>query len=605
IDDLAFAGFSGERAYQAFRDLQFDSLIERLGLEKKASAPKLELEVEEVSAEELLKTAKLLFAHWDGETLFLSSSLANERSFARLTLSRAREHLEIDLGGLELLVGDNLKELFKIAPVFKTLKRFDLRVAAYILGLYRSEDLATELERDLRDVAELEFPSQSAQRVYLSSDQSSEAALAELMSIETLYPVLQAAIEARGIEVLAEEVEMPLISLLAEMEERGIALDRAVLDELEETFLKRIAEVEKSIYARAGYEFNLNSTQQLSKFLFEDLGLKGKKKKNASGFYSTAASVLEEMIDEDPVIEEILDYRQMSKLQSTFIQGLRDAIKADGRVHTHFHQCLTSTGRLSSSDPNLQNIPIRSEMGREIRRAFVAKENYVLIDADYSQIELRVLAGLAEDRAMITAFRDHRDIHEETARALFSAGDEEVTGLQRAHAKTVNFSVVYGVSAYGLAKNLQVSVAAAQRYIDHFYQQYPGILDFMNGSLESAREHGYVESMMGRRRYVPEVQASAYMQRKAGERQAINMPIQGSAADLMKLAMLRAQNAFDEAGIDAAIISQVHDEILVEAHHEIAEEAAEILKRSMENVIQFNVPLEVDIQSALNWAEAH
>ena len=415
----------------------------------------------------------------------------------------------------------------------------------------------------------------------------------------------KALIRNQDIEKLIYEIEMPLVMVLDRMERRGVLVDVNVIDELHKEFDSKVKALEQEIYDLAGEEFTILSPKQLGKVLFEKLGLPSGKKL-ASGGYSTNSEELERLADKHPIINKILEYRQIQKLDSTFVMGLKKSIsEKDGRVHTTFSQAMTNTGRLSSSDPNLQNIPIRTELGSLIRKTFVAKEGYVLIDADYSQIELRLLAAIAHDEEMISAFLEGRDIHTKTACGIFGVPPEMIDAGMRSAAKRVNFSIVYGVSDYGLSQDLGISVYEAHRYIEEYYRQFPTIKPCLEGFKKEGHEKGYVSTLFGRRRILKELTSANHNIRSFGERAAMNTPIQGTAADIIKLAMNRAAQALSEKNLDAHLILQVHDELIVEAREDIAEEAAKVLSEAMENVVSLDVPLVAEAQIGKTWAEAH
>ncbi len=427
----------------------------------------------------------------------------------------------------------------------------------------------------------------------------------ELLLVRWISFYQKADIEKQGIEKLIYEIEMPLVMELDKMERRGVLVDSVQIDTLHAAFDEKLAELEKEIYELAGEEFTILSTKQLGQVLFEKLKLpSGKKLK--SGGYSTNSEELERIQDKHPIVSKVLEYRQIQKLDSTFVMGLKKSIsEKDGRVHTTYSQAMTNTGRLSSSDPNLQNIPIRTDLGGLIRKAFVAKDGYVLIDADYSQIELRLLAAISHDEEMIAAFLEGRDIHTKTACGIFGVPPEMIDAGMRAAAKRVNFSIVYGVSDYGLSQDLGISVYEAHRYIEEYYRQFPTIKPCLEGFKAEGHEKGYVSTLFGRRRILKELTSANHNIRSFGERAAMNTPIQGTAADIIKLAMNRAAQALSEAGLDAQLILQVHDELIVEAKEEIAEQAAKILQEAMENVVQLDVPLLAEARIGHSWAEAH
>ncbi len=398
-------------------------------------------------------------------------------------------------------------------------------------------------------------------------------------------------------------IEMPLVYTLYDMEQEGVLVNAEELKSYGESLTGRIGELEQEIYQDAGEEFNINSPKQLGAILFEKLKMPyGKKTKTG---YSTAADVLDKLAPEYPLVSKILEYRQLAKLKSTYADGLANFIQEDGRIHSTFHQTITATGRLSSTDPNLQNIPIRMELGRQIRKVFIPKEGCVLIDADYSQIELRVLAHMSGDENLIKAYREAQDIHRMTASQVFHVPLEEVTSLQRRNAKAVNFGIVYGISSFGLSQDLSISKKEAAEYIEAYFQAYPGIKTFLDRLVSEAREQGYVSTMFGRRRPVPELASSNFMQRSFGERVAMNAPIQGTAADIIKIAMIRVNDALKGQGLRSRLILQVHDELLVEAYEEEAGLVEAILKKEMEHAADLSVELDIGMDKGKNWYEAH
>ena len=365
---------------------------------------------------------------------------------------------------------------------------------------------------------------------------------------------------------------------------------------------KDIDELQQSIYDHVGYEFNINSPKQLAEALFEKLGLPAKKKTKSG--YSTNADVLEELKPYHPVISEILEYRTVAKLKSTYCDGLIKVIGGDGRIHSSFNQTETRTGRISSTEPNLQNIPVRTERGREFRKFFTAKDGHVLVDADYSQIELRVLAHVADDENMIAAFKNNLDIHRSTAAKVFGVSDECVTPEMRSKAKAVNFGIVYGIGAFSLSKDINVSVKEADKYIKEYLSHYSGIDRYLKNVVEQAKTDGYVTTMFGRRRYLPELTSSNHNIRSFGERVAMNMPIQGTSADIIKIAMIKVYERLKKEGLKSRLILQVHDELIVEAPEDEALQAAQILSEEMQNAVKLNVPLPADSGIGKTWYDA-
>lgn len=413
----------------------------------------------------------------------------------------------------------------------------------------------------------------------------------------------KAQISERKIENLAYEIEMPLAAILADMENRGFTIDLQALDKLSNEMNLNLESLQARIFEMCGRSFNLNSPRQLGEVLFVDLGLATGKKRSA-GAFSTDSEELERLALEHPVIPLIIEYRQIAKLRSTFVEGLKKVRDPeDGRVHTTFNQTLTATGRLSSSEPNLQNIPIRMAAGQKIRQAFIASPGHILLDADYSQIELRLLAHLSGDKEMINAFVNNEDIHTNTAVHIFDLPAEKITADMRSIAKTMNFSIVYGISDFGLARDLGVSIRQAHQYIADYEEQYPEIRKYLNGLVESAYKNGYVETMTGRRRYMPELKSANRNLRQFGERAAMNTPVQGSAADMIKIAMVETAEQLKKAGLQAGLILQVHDELIVEAPLAEADAAAAILKKAMENAMQLDVPLLAEVRQGASWAD--
>ncbi len=403
---------------------------------------------------------------------------------------------------------------------------------------------------------------------------------------------------------LFQEVEVPLIDLLARMEMAGIMIDQQGLDDLHKEFSKRLLELEKRIKELAGVDFNINSTRQLAEVLFEHLKLPQIKKTKKKTGYSTDVEVLKALSNYHELPRLVLEYRNLLKLNSTYVDGLKRMIHPEtGRIHTSFNQTVTATGRLSSSDPNLQNIPVRTEEGRRIRALFIAAPGNVLISADYSQIDLRVLAHYSQDPALLKAFRNDEDIHRKTASEVFGVSPEFVTPEMRRIAKTVNFGIIYGMSAYGLAKELGIERHKAKEFIDKYFEKYPKVKEYMNWAINHAREKGYVTTILGRRRYIPDINSKSRPVREFAERTAINTPIQGSAADIIKLAMLRVDEALKKESIKAEILLQVHDELVLECDESLCEKVAKIVKFNMENVIQLDVPLTVSVGWGKNWAE--
>ena len=462
---------------------------------------------------------------------------------------------------------------------------YDVEVAAYDID-------AINVRHKLEETAE--------QYLKLTLPELNEGAFAYL--IYRLYNITKQKLEESGTLKLFNTIEMPLVEVLSEMQYNGMKCDSEELAKFGISLKERLNQLTNEIYEIAGEEFNINSTKQLGVILFEKLGLKAKKKTKSG--YSTSEEVLNSLIDDNPIIEKILEYRGLMKLNSTYVDGLISYInKKTGRIHSYFHQTITATGRISSTNPNLQNIPARDEFGKNIKKAFKPEKGYVYIDADYSQVELRVLAHISGDENMIRAFNNDEDIHRQVASKVFDVPFEEVTKEQRSRAKAVNFGIVYGITSFGLAKQIGASRKQAQEYIDNYLEKYSGIKAFMEESVEMAKQNGYVETLFGRRRNVPELKSSNFMMREFGKRVAMNTPIQGTAADIMKIAMNNVYKELKEKNIDAKLILQVHDELLIEASEKDAEETKNILKNCMENAMKLKVPLKVELSEAQDWYE--
>ena len=481
---------------------------------------------------------------------------------------------------------------------------FDTALAAYLLD-------ATAGSYDLARLFVAYFNEELPKALYLEPDAFSllgDAAAAEASfdsyaaAVDALYGALAERLAERGQMDLLHEIEMPLCAVLAEMETAGCRVDAKALGAFGDLLARRSAELEQQIYAMAGEEFNINSPKQLGEILFGKLGLPhGKKTKTG---WSTNADVLEKLRYEAPIVGAVLEYRQYAKLKSTYADGLLKAMDPDGRVRTSFQMTVTATGRLSSTEPNLQNIPTRTDLGSEIRRMFIPAEGCVLVDADYSQIELRLLAHMAGDEAMIAAFRSGGDFHAETAAKVFHVAPDQVTHEMRRQAKAVNFGIVYGISAFSLSQDIGVSVAEAKAYMEAYFATFPGVRTYMDAIVERAREQGYVETLFHRRRDLPELKSSNFNLRSFGERVALNMPIQGTAADIMKLAMVAVRKRLRQELPEARLVLQVHDELIVECPEAQAETAAALLKEEMENVVSLSVPLTADAHWGRNWLEA-
>lgn len=425
---------------------------------------------------------------------------------------------------------------------------------------------------------------------------------ADLISLHTLIEALRSEIEREGMTALLENVEMPLTEVLAAMEDTGVRIDKQGVEEFGRKLTKMTEEVQRLIYEEAGHEFNIASPKQLGTVLFDELGLPAKKKTKSG--YSTNAEVLESLRNQSPIVDNVLKYRQYTKLNSTYVVGLLDKISDDGRIHTWFRQTETRTGRISSTEPNLQNIPVRTQLGAEMRKFFTASDGYTLVDADYSQIELRVMAHLCGDENMIEAFTSGEDIHTSTAAQVFDMPLFMVTPEMRSAAKAVNFGIIYGIGAFSLSKDIGTSVAKAKQYIEGYLAKYPKVNEFMEKTVNDAIKTGSVSTMFGRKRRIPELSSSNKMMQAAGKRIAMNTPVQGTAADLIKIAMINVYNRLKAEKLDAKLILQVHDELIIEASKKDSARAAEVLKEEMMNIYDMKVPLAVDVNCGDSWYEA-
>ena len=484
---------------------------------------------------------------------------------------------------------------------------FDVLIAAYLLNPlkndYAIEDVSGEyLGRMIPGrkqlFEKLSWKEAMAQKPEAFLSYAGRAASVCLQAREVLTQKL----EQTGMLSLFETIEMPLSRVLYEMEKEGVLVRKEELKNYGDALVDRIGELEKAIHEAAGCEFNINSPKQLGEVLFEKMGLKGGKKTKTG--YSTAADILEKLAPNHPIVADVLEYRGLTKLKSTYADGLADYIGPDGRIHTSFNQTITATGRISSTEPNLQNIPMRTQLGRLIRRVFVPREGWLFTDADYSQIELRVLAHLSGDRQLIEAYQSDADIHRITASKVFHTPFEEVTDLQRRNAKAVNFGIVYGISSFGLSQDLSITRKEAADYIEQYFQTYPDVKKFLDRQVQEAKEKGYTTTLFGRRRPVPELNSSNFMQRSFGERVAMNSPIQGTAADIIKIAMIRVWKALRKEGLSSRLILQIHDELLIETKESEAERVRQILETQMKGAADLAVSLEVDLHTGKNGYDA-
>ena len=492
----------------------------------------------------------------------------------------------------------------------------DVKIGAYLLNPLKDSYFVDDIARDylgmtiksyaerfekkkLNDVYREVIQHSSAEAAKALSEYAGSMACVACMSWEKIADELNQS----GMSGLFDNIEMPTAYYLYQMEKEGVKADRQVLEDMSKLLQEKILALETDIYDLAGEEFNINSPKQLGVILFEKLKLPFAKKTKTG--YSTSADILEKLRTEDPIVDKILDYRQLSKLKSTYADGLVVFIEDDKRIHGKFNQTITATGRISSTEPNLQNIPIRMELGRQLRKVFVPKDGYIFLDADYSQIELRVLAHMSGDEELINAYKNGDDIHRSTASKVFHTPFDEVTDIQRRNAKAVNFGIVYGISAFGLSQDLNISKKEADDIIKQYFATYPAIEAFLNKIVDDAKKNGYSETMFGRRRPVPELSSSNFMQKSFGERIAMNSPIQGTAADIIKIAMIRVAGRLEREGLKSRIVLQVHDELLVETLISEKEKVKKILVEEMQNAAELKVPLIAEVEEGADWFEAH
>lgn len=484
----------------------------------------------------------------------------------------------------------------------------DVSIASYLL---KPNDENYEPEQIALQYLNITFPSKSelfgkagVQEMLMTkldelAEYACESAYVSLFSADLILKEL----ENENMTELFANIEMPLVFVLYDMQKEGVRADKEGLKSYGEVLGNRIQVLEKEIYDEAGEEFNINSPKQLGVILFEKMNMPYKKKTKSG--YSTAADVLDKLAPEYPFVKKILEYRQLAKLKSTYADGLAAYISEDGRIHGKFNQTITATGRISSTEPNLQNIPIRMELGRQIRKVFIPKEGCVFLDADYSQIELRIMAHMSKDEKLIEAYNMAEDIHRITASQVFGVPFDEVTDLQRRNAKAVNFGIIYGISSFGLSQDLSISRKEASDYIEQYFKTYPKIKGYIDSMVEDAKKTGYSLTMFNRRRPIPELKSSNFMQRSFGERVAMNAPIQGTAADIIKLAMIRVYDALKKGGYKSKLLLQIHDELLVETYLDEIEDVKKIIEDGMKNAVKLSVPLEIDMKQGNNWLEAH
>lgn len=602
-----------EEAYIFFQKLEFKNLLSRFDVSAPANkvedgfkiiTSKSEAEKVFVQAEEASTIGAVIFKDLEN----VLPLFADQAGLGGIGLCFSKEEsycikVEKDITGEWLLkkLADvaekaetyamfRLKESMEQVTIRNQANCFDVSVAAYLLNPLKNNYTWEDVAREHLGLMIDEKIDQDMKACYES--------YVNYASVE----VLRQKLRDTKMDTLFWDIEMPLVFTLFDMEQNGIRVEADALKQYGDQLAGKIAELEKEIYEEAGETFNINSPKQLGVVLFENMKLPGGRKTKTG--YSTAADVLEKLAPEHPVVAKILEYRQYTKLKSTYADGLANYIQDDGRIHGKFNQTITATGRISSTEPNLQNIPVRMELGRLIRKVFIPEEGYRFVDADYSQIELRVLAHCSGDEHLIQAYKEQSDIHRITASQVFHIPFDEVTPQQRRNAKAVNFGIVYGISSFGLSQDLSITRKEAAKYIDDYFATYPGIKTFLDHAVTHAKEEGYVVTLFGRRRPVPELSSSNFMQRSFGERVAMNSPIQGAAADIIKIAMIRVNQRLKDQKMKSRLVLQVHDELLIEAYEPELDEVQNILKEEMEHAAELKVPLEIDMHTGDNWYEA-
>lgn len=614
-DENKVQPYNNDKLFEVFKRLEFFKMIEKMGLHapesENAIVVQKHAEIEKITVsdvsvlEDVVNKADSIDIYTDAPEYSIYVHTDNKLYVLESSVSGYDRAVKFVFESDTKKCGHNVKDLHrKLLKMGISAKNwvFDTAIAAYLLS---PTDSAYPIERLSEQYLGYSIDSneeESGQMSLLSEDNGDKQSENRAEAIVALHSVLEKELSEKGLLKLFNEIEMPLCEVLAKMEQAGFLVDKSALKAFGEMLKAGLEVAEQEIFALAGETFNINSPKQLGNILFEKLMLPAPKKTKTG--YSTSAEVLEKLIGKHPVIEHILNYRQLSKLKSTYADGLTAVIAPDGRIHTNFQMTVTATGRLSSTEPNLQNIPVRTELGGEIRKMFIAPEGKVLVDADYSQIELRLLAHISGDEAMQNAFKTNEDIHAVTASQVFGVPLNEVSKLQRSHAKAVNFGIVYGISAFSLSQDIKVSVAEAKRYMDSYLEKYSGVREYMQKIVEKAKAEGFVDTLYGRRRALPELKSSNFNLRAFGERVALNMPIQGTAADIMKIAMIRVDQALENAGLEAKLILQVHDELIVECPENEAKAVMDILVREMSSAAQLSIPLTAEAKIGKSWYEA-
>lgn len=628
LNDTVFGDIYTDEAYNLMKKLEFKSIISRFSKKLEDSTPEIKFNsivTEDFEqADNIFKKAKnskkiginIVGDRGSKEIYAVTIALSATEIYIIKKIWFITEEYILEKLMEIFLDKDIIKCLFGLKNALKFFKDyskdfnnvFDNEIAAYLLNplkdSYNYDDVARDyINQTVPSKSELFGKSDEFKFIDEDIDKFTEyASLSSGIALMS-YDKMTEELKKTGQLELFNETEMPLIYSLNRMECEGIMVARDELTEYGKVLGEKIGLLESKIYEQVGRNFNINSPKQLGDILFVDMKIPGGKKTKSG--YSTSADILEKLAPDYPFISDILEYRQLSKLKSTYADGLVNYISEDGRIHGHFNQTITATGRISSTEPNLQNIPIRMEMGKEFRRVFVPKAGCVFIDADYSQIELRVLAHISGDENLIEAYKSAQDIHRITASKVFNTPLDEVTDLQRRNAKAVNFGIVYGISSFGLSQDLSISKKQANEYIEQYFKTYPDIKKFLDKTVEAAKEKGYVVTLSGRRRPIPELKSSNFMQRSFGERIAMNSPIQGTAADIIKIAMINTDRELREKQLKSKIVLQVHDELLVEAYRDEVDEVKKILEYNMKNAMLLKVDMEIGIGMGDNWLEAH
>lgn len=604
-----------EAAYEYFQRLQFKNLLSRFDVQAKSNSVEdaFRIITDKEEARRIVDKAKT--AETAGLVLYKNLKnvlplFASGAGFGGIGIAFGKEDIYCIPAGEGIEESWLLEQAREIANNVARFVMFDLKSALPYIPIRPEREehcfdatVAAYLLNPLKN--DYTFEDVAREQLNLMIDPKADTEAKVCYEAYTAYaasePLWEKLTETQ-MDRLFKQIEMPLVFTLFDMEQNGVMIESEALRFYGDQLGSKIVELEKEIYEMAGEEFNINSPKQLGVVLFEHMQLpNGKKTKTG---YSTAADVLDKLAPDYPVVSKILEYRQLTKLKSTYADGLASYIGEDGRIHGKFNQTITATGRISSTEPNLQNIPIRMELGRLIRKVFIPEEGYVFVDADYSQIELRVLAHCSGDKELIQAYREAKDIHRITASQVFHTPFDEVTDLQRRNAKAVNFGIVYGISSFGLSQDLSITRKEASQYIERYFETYPGIKEFLDDTVAHAKEMGYVVTLFGRRRPVPELKSSNFMQRSFGERVAMNSPIQGTAADIMKMAMIRVDKELKSRKMKSRLVLQVHDELLIEAWKEELPQVEELLRECMEQAAELDVPLIIDMHTGENWYEA-